>query len=224
IDSGVVTWGHKNVGCVSIWRLLVVPGDFAWVIGVNFFYSMSHEVRQIGHGVLGCENPDKVDTFLEDLRDSPVSELLTSGTPVGSKLVTNVIGCRGDFVFDPKFDVVVCFECKDTNTRDTIVGLFDVIVRENSRDLLGHIKGKILAQRRDIFFDQLEDKLSWTQEHQFIVVRAYAHQLHQLKVDGAGVSLHFVVDAYRYHFCRQISSMLKELGASKVTITETPAE
>lgn len=222
--DNTLTWGHKNVGCISIWRLLVVPGDFAWVIGVNFYFTLSDETERLGHGIISCENPDDVDAFLCEIDDSQIGELLTSVQPVFVKLIENVIGCRGEFVSDPKYDVVVTFECAKAENKKTIIELFDIVVRHGHQDLLGLAKDKTLAQRTRILFDQLEDKLSWTQEHGFVVVHSYAHLLYHIKADGPRTELHFVVDAYRYHFCRQISAMLKELGANKVSIRETPVD
>ena len=216
------THPYKNVGCIIIWRLFVVPYDLVHVMGVSFYFDLPDDIRKVGDGIVSCENPDDVAGFGEEVLASPVGQVLQSVKPVGAKFMNNVVGCRGDYVFDPKVDVAVTLTCKSPDKHQRIVELFDLIVREGGQDLLGLTADKALAERRDIFFEQLEDKLAWTQEHQFRVVWGYAHLLMRMETAGSQTTMHFVIDAYRKHFCSQISAMLKELGADSVAFTETP--
>lgn len=219
----IFTHPYKDVGCISIWRLLVAPYDLAHVIGVNFFYDLSKSMRAVGNGIISCEHPERVKEFLSELKSSPVHEVLTAATPEGASFMANIVGCRGDYISDPKYDVAVTLTCNDAQKHRAIVELFDVLVHDDCQDYLGVAHGKSMLERRDYWYEKLlEKRLSWTQEHKFEVVRAYAHLLKRIESADNKTTLYFVVDAYRNHFHRQISSMLRELGASKVVIEEHP--
>ena len=214
---------EKKMATVSLWRLFVVPGGYAWVVGVNFQYLLTAKTEMFEQGIISCENPEEITEFLHRVNDSIVGNYIKNTKPDSVYTDSGLVGEKEEFLDYPTFEIEVVFTCEDEKSCQDIYQIFDIIVKEECKDFLGLTNAKDNIERRDVFWEYVQDKLEWTQDHQYEAVWGYALSLNKIGRKGKEASLNFTVDIIKGDFIRQISAFLKELGATTVKLIESEA-
>lgn len=212
---------HNDKVMISVWRLLVIMGQYAWVSGVSFYYPSSKNLIKYGNGIISCENPRKVDEFMKSVTSSGVMKKIRTEKPAETRFYTYIMGIKELYVPHPAYDIEVKFKCRNDETCKSIVDLFDIIAINGHKNYLGLTNGKSKEERSDIFWDLISDKIEFVAHHQYENVWGYNNSLQRINYTDKEASLHYLVDIKKNEFCQQIGSFLKQLGAIKVEKTET---